>query len=157
MPRLQQELEGVAEGRYSIVIGTQLLAKGHHFPDVTLAGVIDADVGLANGDPRAAERTFQLLQQVTGRAGRGKGEGRGILQSYQPEHPVLQALLSGDSERFYTQEIAMRQEAGPSSFRAPCRHHRDGEDARGSGAPCAQRRGGLASTSRRRTGLSPKF
>ena len=114
--RLQQELESVAEGRYQIVIGTQLLAKGHHFPDVTLAGVIDADVGLANGDPRAAERTFQLLQQVTGRAGRGQGEGRGLLQSYQPEHPVLQALLSGDSERFYSEEIALRREAGLPPF-----------------------------------------
>ena len=114
--RLKQELQDVAEGRHQIIIGTQLIAKGHHFPNVTLAGVVDADVGLASGDPRAAERTFQLLQQVTGRAGRGNTSGRGILQTYQPEHPVMRALLSGDGERFYREEIALRQEAGLPPF-----------------------------------------
>ena len=70
--RLRHELDAVADGRADIVIGTQLVAKGHHFPKMTLVGAIDADLGLGNGDPRAAERTFQLLQQVTGRAGRGE-------------------------------------------------------------------------------------
>ena len=114
--RLRQELQDVANGAYQLVIGTQLIAKGHNFPNVTLAGVVDADVGLASGDPRAAERTFQLLQQVTGRAGRGNAPGRGMLQTYQPEHPVIRALLSGDSERFYREEIALRREAGLPPF-----------------------------------------
>jgi primosomal protein N' (replication factor Y) (superfamily II helicase) len=109
--RLKQELEAVASGEFPLVIGTQLIAKGHNFPNVTLAVVIDADVGLASGDPRAGERTFQLLQQVTGRAGRGDKPGRGLLQSYQPDHPVLKALLSGNTERFYAEEIAQRREA----------------------------------------------
>ena len=68
--RLRRELEAIAQGEFDIIIGTQLVAKGHNFPLLTLVGVVDADVGLASGDPRAAERTFQLLQQVTGRAGR---------------------------------------------------------------------------------------
>ena len=114
--RLRRELDEVADGTYQLVIGTQLIAKGHHFPNVTLAGIVDADVGLANGDPRATERTFQLLQQVTGRAGRGERPGIGLLQTYQPEHPVMKALLSGDTERFYREEIALREEAGLPPF-----------------------------------------
>ncbi len=107
--RLRGELEAVARGDYDIVIGTQLVAKGHDFPGLTLVGVVDADVGLANGDPRAAEHTFQLLRQATGRAGRGEKPGRAWLQTYQPEHPVIAALLSGDAERFYETEIAQRR------------------------------------------------
>jgi primosomal protein N' (replication factor Y) (superfamily II helicase) len=114
--RLREELEKVAKGEFDIIIGTQLIAKGHNFPGVTLAAVIDADIGLANGDPRASERTFQLLQQVTGRAGRGAIKGRGILQTYQPEHPVLKAILSGDSERFYAQEIELRRQMSLPPF-----------------------------------------
>jgi primosomal protein N' (replication factor Y) (superfamily II helicase) len=114
--RLRQELDAVAEGVFPIVIGTQLIAKGHNFPGVTLAGVIDADVGLASGDPRAAERTFQLLQQVTGRAGRGEKPGHGLIQTYQPDHPVLRAILANDSEGFYRAEIAERQVAGMPPF-----------------------------------------
>jgi primosomal protein N' (replication factor Y) len=79
MERLRQELDDVAEGRFDIVIGTQLVAKGHHFPKLNLVGVVDADLGLGNGDPRAAERTFQLLHQVVGRAGRDEGRGVGFL------------------------------------------------------------------------------
>ncbi len=75
--------------------------QGHNFPSLTLVGVLDADIGLTSGDPRAAERTFQLLQQVTGRAGRGDKPGRALVQTYQPEHPVIASLLSGDAERFY--------------------------------------------------------
>ena len=114
--RLRDEFAAVEKGEFELVIGTQLVAKGHNFPLMTLAAVIDADIGLMNGDPRAAERSFQLLQQVTGRAGRGDKPGRGILQTWQPDHPVMRALLSGDSERFYREEIASRRAAGLPPF-----------------------------------------
>jgi primosomal protein N' (replication factor Y) len=107
--RLRQELDDVAQGRFDIVIGTQLVAKGHHFPKLNLVGVVDADLGLSNGDPRAAERTFQLLHQVIGRAGREEGHGRGYLQTHQPEHPVMRALIAGDRDAFYTSEIELRE------------------------------------------------
>jgi primosomal protein N' (replication factor Y) len=107
--RLRAELDDVARGSFDIVIGTQLVAKGHHFPKLNLVGVIDADLGLANGDPRAAERTFQLLHQVTGRAGRDAGRGMGLLQTHQPDHPVLRALAAGDREAFYSSEIELRE------------------------------------------------
>jgi primosomal protein N' (replication factor Y) len=109
--RLRLELEAIAKGEADIVIGTQLVAKGHNFPNMTLVGVIDADLGLANGDPRAAERTFQLLSQVTGRAGRTGKKSLGLLQTYQPDHPVMQAIVSGDAEAFYEREIAERERA----------------------------------------------
>ena len=114
--RLRQELDEIAEGRFDIIIGTQLVAKGHHFPKLTLVGVVDADLGLGQGDPRAAERTFQLLHQVVGRAGREARAGRGFLQTHMPEHPVIAALVSGDPEAFYANEIAMREEAGLPPF-----------------------------------------
>jgi primosomal protein N' (replication factor Y) (superfamily II helicase) len=107
--RLREELDDVAAGRFDIVIGTQLVAKGHHFPKLNLVGVIDADLGLSNGDPRAAERTFQLLHQVVGRAGRDAGLGFGYLQTHQPEHPVMRALIAQDREAFYDAEIEMRE------------------------------------------------
>src|SRR6185312_11522494 len=94
--RLREELDDIAQGKFDILIGTQLVAKGHHFPKLNLVGVIDADLGLANGDPRAAERTFQLLHQVTGRAGREEGRGVGYLQTHQPEHPVMRPLVAAD-------------------------------------------------------------
>ena len=109
--QLRQELDDVAQGRFDIVIGTQLVAKGHHFPKLNLVGIVDADLGLNNGDPRAAERTFQLLHQVVGRAGRDAGIGRGYLQTHQPEHPVMRALIAQDREAFYDAEIAMREAA----------------------------------------------
>jgi primosomal protein N' (replication factor Y) len=107
--RLRAELDDVAQGRFDIVVGTQLVAKGHHFPKLNLVGIVDADLGLGNGDPRAAERTFQLLHQVIGRAGREQGRGAGLLQTHQPEHPVMKALISGDREAFYSSEIALRE------------------------------------------------
>ncbi|HUP62748.1 MAG TPA: primosomal protein N', partial [Thermoanaerobaculia bacterium] len=107
--RLRQELVAIAKGEADIVIGTQLVAKGHNFPFLTLVGVVDADLGLAHGDMRAAERTFQLLSQVTGRAGRSGGASRALLQSWTPEHPVIQAIVSGDREAFYEKEIAARR------------------------------------------------
>lgn len=109
--RLRLELEAIAKGEADIVIGTQLVAKGHNFPLMTLVGIVDADIGLANGDPRAAERTFQLLSQVTGRAGRTGLKSHGLLQTYQPQHPVMQAIVSGDAEAFYEREIIERERA----------------------------------------------
>src|SRR5262245_48893380 len=116
MERLRQELDDVAQGRFDIVIGTQLVAKGHHFPKLNLVGIVDADLGLANGDPRAAERTFQLLHQVVGRAGREEGRGYGYLQTHQPEHPVMRALIAQDREAFYAAEIAAREKTGYPPF-----------------------------------------
>jgi primosomal protein N' (replication factor Y) (superfamily II helicase) len=107
--RLREELDDVAAGNFDIVIGTQLVAKGHHFPKLNLVGVVDADLGLSNGDPRAAERTFQLLHQVVGRAGRDAGVGLGLLQTHQPEHPVIRALIAQDRKAFYDAEIAARE------------------------------------------------
>jgi primosomal protein N' (replication factor Y) len=114
--RMREELAEVAHGLVDIVIGTQIVAKGHHFPKLNLVGVVDADLGLSNGDPRAAERTFQLLHQVAGRAGRDKGRGLAFLQTHQPEHPVLRALLSGDRDEFYSKEIEDRERFGYPPF-----------------------------------------
>jgi primosomal protein N' (replication factor Y) (superfamily II helicase) len=106
---MRSELSEIAEGRVDIIIGTQLVAKGHNFPRLNLVGVVDADLGLSNGDPRAAERTFQLLNQVIGRAGRDQGRGVGFLQTHQPEHPVMKALVACDREAFYASEIEIRE------------------------------------------------
>ncbi|MFZ0123141.1 MAG: primosomal protein N' [Xanthobacteraceae bacterium] len=114
--RMREELKAVADGHVDIVIGTQVVAKGHHFPKLNLVGVVDADLGLANGDPRAAERTFQLLHQVAGRAGRAAGQGRGLLQTHQPDHPVMKALVAQDREAFYAAEIAARERTGYPPF-----------------------------------------
>ena len=108
---MRSELNEIAEGRVDIIIGTQLVAKGHNFPRLNLVGVVDADLGLSNGDPRAAERTFQLLNQVIGRAGREQGRGVGYLQTHQPEHPVMKALVACDREAFYDTEIEQRERA----------------------------------------------
>ena len=129
-----------------IVIGTQLVAKGHHFPKLNLVGVVDADLGLGQGDPRAAERTFQLLHQVAGRAGREAGQGHGFLQTHQPEHPVIRALIVGDREAFYASEIASARKVRLSAVR-PAREprHLGPRQARDRGA-CAR-----SSSARRRT------
>ena len=108
---LRETLREIEEREVDVIIGTQLVAKGHHFPGLALVGVVDGDLGLAQADPRAAERTFQLLSQVTGRAGRDAIPGRGLIQTYMPEHPVIQALVSGDREAFLEREIAARREA----------------------------------------------
>jgi primosomal protein N' (replication factor Y) len=97
------------EREIDILIGTQIMAKGHHFPYLTLVGVIDADLGLAGGDLRASERTFQLLHQVSGRAGREERPGQVLLQSYQPDHAVMEALVSGDRDRFLESEARERE------------------------------------------------
>jgi primosomal protein N' (replication factor Y) (superfamily II helicase) len=113
---MRSELNEIAEGRVDIIIGTQLVAKGHNFPRLNLVGVVDADLGLSNGDPRAAERTWQLLNQVIGRAGREQGHGIGYLQTHQPEHPVMKALVACDREAFYASEIAQRERTGYPPF-----------------------------------------
>ena len=95
-----------------LLIGTQIIAKGHHFPLLTLVGVIDADLGLAGGDLRAAERTYQLLHQVAGRAGRARHPGRVLLQTYMPEHPVMAALATGGREAFLAREAEAREQHG---------------------------------------------
>lgn len=109
---LKAAIEEIAAGAADIVIGTQLVAKGHNFPLLTLVGVIDADLGLQGSDLRAAERTFQLMRQVSGRAGRAERPGEALLQTYQPEHPVIRAILSGDEEDFWRAEAAERRQAG---------------------------------------------
>ena len=97
-------VQEIASGQLDIVIGTQIVTKGYHFPNLTLVGVIDADLGLRGGDLRAGERTYQQLVQVAGRAGRAEKPGTVYLQTYEPEHPVVRALLSGDGETFMTAE-----------------------------------------------------
>ncbi|MCW5696378.1 MAG: primosomal protein N' [Bauldia sp.] len=114
--RLRRELQAIAEGEADIVIGTQLVAKGHNFPLLRLVGVVDADLGLAHGDLRAAERTFQLLSQVTGRAGRVGGDSRAFLQTTAPDHPVMQAIVAGDREAFYARETEARRDAALPPF-----------------------------------------
>ncbi len=99
-----------------LLIGTQIVAKGHHFPWLTLVGVVDGDLGLAGGDLRAAERTHQLLQQVAGRAGRAERPGRALIQTYDPGHPVMLALASGERERFLEIEAEGRRSAGMPPF-----------------------------------------
>lgn len=109
---LKAQIEEIAHGGTDIIIGTQLVAKGHNFPRLTLVGVIDADLGLQGSDLRAAERTFQLMRQVSGRAGRADKPGVSLMQTFQPEHPVIRAILSGDEEGFWQAEAAERQQAG---------------------------------------------
>jgi primosomal protein N' (replication factor Y) len=109
-------IDSVMAGEIDILVGTQMVTKGHHFPGLTLVGVVDADLGLAGGDLRAAERTFQLLFQVAGRAGRAERPGRVLLQTTAPEHPVMRALVAGDRDRFVASEMAERRAAGMPPF-----------------------------------------
>ncbi|WP_040485155.1 primosomal protein N' [Lutibaculum baratangense] len=113
---LRERFAVVERGEADIVIGTQLVAKGHNFPHLSVVGVVDADLGLASADPRAAERTFQLLQQVTGRAGRGLHEGRAFVQTFEPSHPVMAAIVSGDKDGFYERELEARARQGLPPF-----------------------------------------
>jgi primosomal protein N' (replication factor Y) len=99
----------IAARQVDLIIGTQIVAKGWHFPHLTLVGVVDADLGLAGGDLRAAERTLQLLHQVAGRAGRAEAPGRVLLQTFNPDHPVMRALVSGDLDAFMAEEAAGRR------------------------------------------------
>ena len=108
-PKGAQDLVDRMNGdELDLLIGTQIMAKGYHFPRLTLVGVIDADLGLSGGDPRAAERTFQLLQQVAGRSGRSADAGQVWLQTTAPDHPVMQALMKGDRDKFMAAELKER-------------------------------------------------
>ena len=107
--QVQDLVDAIMSHEIDVLIGTQMVAKGHHFPQLTLVGVVDADLGLAGGDMRAAERTYQLLHQVGGRAGRGGRPGRVVLQTYAVEHPVIAALASGDRDAFMAREAAARE------------------------------------------------
>ena len=112
----QSLYDDIASRRVDIIIGTQLAAKGHHFPHLTLVGVVDADLGLTGGDLRAAERSFQLLYQVAGRAGRAETSGRVLIQTYMPEHPVMGALVAGNRDEFVAAEAAEREAAAMPPF-----------------------------------------
>jgi len=103
-------------GDIDIVVGTQLITKGYHFPNLTLVGVIDADLGLDGGDLRAAERTFQQIRQVSGRAGRGAKPGHVFIQTHSPKAQVMQALVTGDAEAFYAAETEARRDADAPPF-----------------------------------------
>ncbi len=109
---MREILEAMHAGEIDILIATQVAAKGHHFPNLTLVGVVDADLGIAGGDLRAAERTYQLLSQVTGRAGRDVKPGRALLQTYQTTSPVLEALVSGERDNFLAVEAQSRKQLG---------------------------------------------
>ncbi len=113
---LKEQIARIAAGGADIIIGTQIVAKGHNFPGLTLVGVIDADLGLQGSDLRAAERSFQLVRQVAGRAGRSGQPGTALIQTFQPEHPVIRAILSGDEEGFWAAEARERQRAGVPPF-----------------------------------------
>ncbi len=121
-PRAAEEfVRRMAEHEIDLLVGTQIVAKGHHFPKLTLVGVVDADLGLGGGDLRAGERTYQLLHQVAGRAGRGERPGRALLQTYMPEHPVMQALVGlsdgrDSRDRFLAAEADERQRHGWPPF-----------------------------------------
>lgn len=108
---LREVLATIESGEAQIIVGTQLVSKGHNFPLLSFVGVVDGDLSLATADPRAGERTFQLLSQVTGRAGRFRTEGLGLVQTHYPEHPVMQALVTGDRHAFYEAEISLRDMA----------------------------------------------
>lgn len=109
-------VQRMEHGAIDIVVGTQLVTKGYHFPNLTVVGVVDADLGLDGGDLRAAERTFQQIMQVAGRAGRGEKPGHVFIQTHAPEARVMQALVSGDSAAFYAAETEARREAEAPPF-----------------------------------------
>lgn len=116
-PALAAEfVSNMEAGLFDIVIGTQLVTKGYHFPNLTLVGVVDADIGLSGGDLRATERSFQQIAQVAGRAGRGDKPGEVLVQTRSPNAPVIAALLSGDADAFYAAETAARREAQMPPF-----------------------------------------
>lgn len=114
--KLKELITQISNHEVDILIGTQILAKGHHFPLITLVGVIDADLGLSGGDLRCGERTYQLLHQVAGRAGREHRPGVVLLQTFQPEHPLMQAIVTQDRDRFVELELEEREAQGMPPF-----------------------------------------
>ncbi len=113
---MSETIQAMTDKQVDILIGTQMIAKGHHFADLAVVGVVDADLGLAGGDLRASERTYQLLHQLSGRAGRETVRGSVFLQSFLPDHPVIKALVSGDREAFLAAEITARENAAMPPF-----------------------------------------
>ncbi len=109
---LRDLLRDVTDGTYNLIIGTQLVAKGHHFPHLTFVGVVDADLALESSDPRAGERTWAMLSQVAGRAGRGEKPGHALVQTYAPQHPLMQTLAKADREGYFAQEKIIREHGG---------------------------------------------
>jgi primosomal protein N' (replication factor Y) len=112
----QAAIRAMAKRETDVLIGTQIVAKGHHFPQLTLVGVIDADLGGSDGDLRARERTFQLLHQVSGRAGRAEKPGLVLIQTRNPDDVVMRALASGDRDAFYEREIVARKRVSAPPF-----------------------------------------
>ncbi len=119
----QAAIRAFAKREIDVLIGTQIVAKGHHFPQLTLVGVIDADLGGSDGDLRARERTFQLLHQVSGRAGRAEKPGLVLLQTRNPDDAVMQALGQGDRDGFYEQERRVPRSVRRAALRPPRRDH----------------------------------
>ena len=113
---MKEQLTKIAHGEIDIVVGTQLIAKGHNFPNLTLVGVIDADLGLQGADLRAAEKTFQMISQVSGRAGRDIKAGETFIQTYQPDHRVIKAIVDSDLEDFWRLEANDREKAKVPPF-----------------------------------------
>ncbi|MEE2774881.1 MAG: primosomal protein N' [Pseudomonadota bacterium] len=113
---LKEKIREFSSGKVDIIIGTQLISKGHNFPYITFVGVIDADLSLQGGDLRAAEKTFQLLRQVSGRAGRGKRPGEAIVQTYEPENLVLRSIVDYNDEKFWKLEASERKFNGAPPF-----------------------------------------
>jgi primosomal protein N' (replication factor Y) len=113
---MAEQVALIEAGEVDIIIGTQIVTKGYHFPNLTLVGVVDADLGFKGADLRAGERTYQQLAQVAGRAGREERPGRALLQTYMPEHPVTQALLAGDRDAFVNRELAQRRSQAMPPF-----------------------------------------
>src|SRR5919197_1623869 len=124
----EQSLADFSAGRLDTLVGTQMLAKGHDFPNVTLVGVVSVDAGLALPDFRAAERTFQLITQVAGRAGRGRLPGRVLIQTYHPQHYALRHACAQDDEGFFGEEINYRKNMGYPPFVALASLLAHGED-----------------------------
>ncbi len=109
-------VDDLIDGRIDVLVGTSLVAKGLDVPEVTLVGVVSADVSLTLPDERSAERTFQLLLQAVGRAGRGDRPGRAVIQTYQPDHPAVRAVVTGDADAFYASELGVRERFGAPPF-----------------------------------------
>jgi primosomal protein N' (replication factor Y) len=116
LAEMREIIKSIETGDAQIIIGTQIVAKGHHFPNLATVGIVDGDLGLAGADPRASERSFQLLHQVTGRAGRTFAQGRGFVQTHDPSHPVMQAIIHGDRDAFIEHEMRIRQQGGLPPF-----------------------------------------
>ena len=115
--QLETTITKILNGSVDIIIGTQIIAKGYHFPNLTLVGIIDADIGLEIGELRASEKTFQMLQQISGRAGREK-KGSVLIQTYMPENPIMQSIASEDRDLFYSIELENRKNAGMPPFKS---------------------------------------